>query len=76
MHWLKLGQIALGTANYLPANEQSNTVLSYLDLIRQINQVEAKLNEIYADPNIIDPGTASAELRNQLTDASTAAGRA
>src|SRR4030065_1848839 len=64
----KLGEIALGTANYLPLEAQSNAVLAALDLIRRINQVEAQLTDIYADPNISDPETASADLRNQLND--------
>lgn len=65
---VKLGEIALGTANYLPLEEQSSTVLTTLDLIREINLVEAQLNEIYADPNVSDPETASLELRNKLGD--------
>src|SRR4030042_3051146 len=54
---VKLSELALGTANYLPLEEQSNTVLAALDLIRQINQVEAQFNDIYADPNINGPET-------------------
>src|SRR4030065_820426 len=65
---IKLGEIALGTANYLPLEAHSTSVLAALDLIRRINQVEAKLTDIYADPNISDPATASADLRNQLSD--------
>ena len=65
---IKLGESALGTANYLPKEEQSKTVLADLDLIHQIIQMEAKLNEIYADPNISDPETASADLRRQLSE--------
>jgi hypothetical protein len=63
---LKLGQIALGSANYLPEDKRSGTVLQALDLIRQINELEARLNDIYADPNISDPKNASVELRGQL----------
>lgn len=63
---IKLGEIALGTANYLPLEEQSSTVLAALELIRQINQVESQLNDVYADPNINDPETVSLDLRNQL----------
>jgi hypothetical protein len=64
----KLGEIALGTANYLPVEEQSKTVLAALDLIGQINEVEAQVNDIYADPTINDPETASADLRRQLNE--------
>jgi hypothetical protein len=64
---LKLGQIALGSANYLPNKNRSSTVLETLDLIRQINELEARLTDIYADPNITDPKSASVELRSQLS---------
>ncbi len=64
---IKFDQLALGTSNYLDMEKQSNTVLETLDLIRQINQVEAQISETYADPNITDPETASRDLRNQLT---------
>ena len=65
---IKLGEIALGTANYLEVEDQSKIVLAALDLIRKINQVEAQLNDIYADPNIIDPDTAAVDLHNQLSE--------
>lgn len=65
---IKLGQIALDTAEYLPEKDRSSTVLEALDLINQINQVESKLNDIYADPNISDPATSSVDLRRQLRD--------
>src|SRR4030042_3229268 len=65
---IKLGEIALGTANYLPRDEQSDTVLAALDLVRQINQVEAQLNDIYSDPNISDPDTVSMDLHTQLSE--------
>ena len=65
---IKLGQIGLDSASYVPQKDRSSTVLAALDLIWQINQVETKLNDIYSDPNISDPGTASADLRNQLSE--------
>ena len=51
----KLGESALGLANYLPLEEQSKVVLAALELIRQIKQKEVELTDIYADPNISDP---------------------
>jgi hypothetical protein len=65
---IKLGELALGTANYLPLKEQSKTVLVSLDLIQQINQVEEQINDIYSDPNISDPKTATADLHRQLDE--------
>jgi hypothetical protein len=65
---IKLGQIALGSANYLPRNDRSATVLEYLDLIRQINEHESRLADIYADPNIADPQNASEQLRGEISE--------
>ena len=65
---IKLGQTALDVASYLPKGDRSSTVLGVLDLINQINQVETKLNDIYADPNISDPAASSVDLRTQLVD--------
>jgi hypothetical protein len=64
---LKLGQIALDTSAYLPQKDRSATVLAELHLIGQINQVEAQLNDIYADPNITNPESASSDLRVQIS---------
>jgi len=65
---IKLSQFALGTADYLPAQDRPVTVLLLLDLISQINHLEAKLNDVYADPSIQDPKAASAEIRKELDD--------
>ena len=64
----KLGQIALGAADNLTPEEQSQLVLDYLDLIREIDQANRRLNEIYADPDIANPEIASRLLRGQLQD--------
>ena len=64
---VKFGELALRTAEYLPKEEQSKTVLESLDLIRQINQLETQINDIYSDPNIPDPEAASMDLHRQLT---------
>jgi hypothetical protein len=64
---IKFQELALGTAGYLDLEEQSSTVLAALDLVRQIKQVEGQLHEIYADPNINDPDTASQDLLSQLS---------
>jgi hypothetical protein len=63
---IKLGQIALGTSGYLPEDDRSSIVLEALDLTNQINQVEGMLNDIFADPNIIDHEAASVEVKHQL----------
>jgi len=63
---VKFGQLALHTDDYIDKAEKSKTVLSELDVIHQINQVEAQLNDIYSDPAISNPETASAKLLAQL----------
>jgi len=65
---VKLGQLALHTAGYLDYSEQSKTVLSELDVVSQIHQIEAKLNDIYSDPTISDPETVAADLLEQLRE--------
>ena len=64
----KLGQVALGAADTLTPEEQSQLVLDYLDLISRIEQADHRLNEIYADPEITNPEIASQLLRQQLSD--------
>lgn len=65
---IKFSQFALGIAGYLPNQEQSKTVLLALDLINQINQLKSQLNDIYSDPTILDPKSASAGIRQQINN--------
>jgi len=65
---IKLGQVALGTASYVPEGDRASIVLEALSLTSQINSVEGKLNDIYADPNITDHEAASVEVNQQLAD--------
>ncbi len=65
---LKAAQVGLGAVDYLPAEAQKQIVLDYLDLVRDIYWTEVALLEIYADPNIADPETASAEIRQKLAE--------
>jgi hypothetical protein len=63
---LKLGQTALGTSQYLTAAEGRQVVLDYLALIGQIQQTEAQIDAIYADPAQHNPQSAAAGLSAQL----------
>ena len=63
---IKLEQQALGVAHYLPEEARRQTALEYLKIVQQIQQSEAGLNDIYADPKITDPKSASAPLRQEL----------
>ena len=65
---VKLSQMALGSENYLTADQRKQFVLDYLKLIREIQVNEGRLEEIYADPNVSDPQAASLELRQALAN--------
>jgi hypothetical protein len=65
---IKLEQISLGAVNYLPEANHPGVVLDYLALNDQIQQVNGKIYNIYADPGISDPDGASAVLRAQLEE--------
>jgi hypothetical protein len=64
---IKVGQLALGTSAYLTPQERSNTVRDYLKLVDQIQQVSARVNDVYANPSIKDPLAATQDLRSQLS---------
>jgi hypothetical protein len=66
--WVKGTQVGLGAVDYLPEAQHPQIFLNYLDLVRQIQQVEGEITSKYADPDIADPDTASQDLRTQLDD--------
>jgi hypothetical protein len=63
---VKLGQFALGTSNYVPVDSQSQLVIDYLKLVSDINSLQTKIQQIYANPNTSDPEVESASLRMEL----------
>jgi hypothetical protein len=63
---VKIDQLALGTSAYLTLQERSGTVREYLQLVTQIQQVGARVTDIYADPSVKDPLAATQDLRAQL----------
>lgn len=63
---LKFAQSSLGTSKYMSQDARHHLVLDYLDLVTGIKMAEGKLNNIYADPNISDPQSASVDLRQEL----------
>lgn len=63
---LKIAQVGLGAIDYVPEATHHRLVLDYLELVRQIEQKEAELNDYYANPEIPDPDAASAPLRREL----------
>jgi hypothetical protein len=62
----KIGQSALGADHYLSASQSHQVVLDYLKLVTRIQQAEAHLADIYANPNVPDPALASTLVRQQL----------
>lgn len=63
---VKFQQIALGTARYLPESKRQQIVLDYLGLVAELQQTNALMNDIYADPDIADPQQATREVRRVL----------
>ncbi len=63
---LKLSQAALGTASYLSQSQQHQLVIEYVQLVQQISQLNEQINTVYATPNLQDPQSASAGLRQEL----------
>lgn len=65
---IKINQTALNAADHLSPDEQRQVVLDYLDLVSRIRQQNRRLNDIYADPEINNPQTASRLVRDQLEE--------
>lgn len=65
--WVKGAQAGLGSVDYIPREDHAQIVLDYLDLIAQIQQIEREINDIFADPNILNPQVESQELRGRLS---------
>jgi hypothetical protein len=64
--WSKINQWALGVNNYLPEQDSKQITLDYLKLLEEIQQAQGQLNEIYADPSIVDPKAASTDVSAEL----------
>lgn len=63
---IKWEQNTIGSDTFIAPDTRSELVLSYLDLVRNVDQVEADIQKIYADPNVSDPQTAAADKRAEL----------
>jgi hypothetical protein len=66
--WVKLEQVGLGAVDYIPVNKHSQIVLDALKLNEKIWQVEGEINDVYANPEISDPKTASLALQTELDE--------
>lgn len=64
--WLKLTHSAIASPRYLPPASQRETVLEYLQLVEDLQNVEREIQMVYTDPNQPDPFTASIDWRAEL----------
>ncbi len=64
----KLWQDSVGEQSYLTETQRATVVRNYFRLRAQLEQVEGKIASAYADPNVADPGAATADLRAQQAD--------
>ena len=61
----KFDQAALSTSHFLTALQNKQIVKSCVSLVTQLDQVNQHIDQIYSDPKIGDPSTASATLTRQ-----------
>ena len=60
--WGKLTQDLLGVQPYLDADTSEALLTGYLDTLAQVQVIDARIDQIYADPSVADPAAASAGL--------------
>ncbi len=63
---LKFFETALTAPAYMTLQQQRLAVAQYIDLTTNIFSTEYEIQNIYSDPTIDDPQSASAELRREL----------
>ena len=62
--WRKAAQITLGSQRYMTENQQKQVVEDYFNLISQQRELKDTINNIYADPTIINPESFAAPYLN------------
>ncbi|HEX3051640.1 MAG TPA: hypothetical protein VHP83_13345 [Aggregatilineaceae bacterium] len=63
--WDKVKQELLGVHPFLDAKTEREAVLDFIDKMSRVQAVEDEIERIYADPNVVDPHAATAQLRAQ-----------
>lgn len=64
--FIKIGESGIAPVDHLTAEIQHRVVLEYFDLVRQLDELEGKIEQVYADPSINNPQQAAApELQLQ-----------
>lgn len=66
--WQKIQFSAMGMPSYLNNEERKRAVYDYLQITRDIEDLEAKLDQLYADPIIQNKEKSSETLRSELND--------
>ena len=64
--WMKANQWALGGSTYINPEESHQMIAQYLLLVSDIQQLNAQIYDIYANPDISNPRQVSADLRQAL----------
>ncbi|MBE9524459.1 MAG: hypothetical protein IMY76_05135 [Chloroflexi bacterium] len=63
---VKAGQVGLGAADYLSDEQQHTIVLDTINLVATVQQRTWELEQIFTDPNIVNPEEQSTALRAEL----------
>jgi hypothetical protein len=66
--WQKVQFGAMGMPSYLNNEERKRAVYDYIQTVRDIEEREAKLDQLYADPAIQNKEKSSETLRSELND--------
>lgn len=64
--WIKLQQAALGNPYYIERTTRKEIVMDYFRQMEQVLQAEWELSQIYTNPDIANPESASVDLRARL----------
>ena len=60
--FIKLEQYSLGTAGYLGEADRQDLVLTYFDKVREVRNIESRLQNILSDPTLKDPEIIAAPI--------------
>ena len=60
--FIKLEQYSLGTAGYLGEADRHDLVLTYFDKVREVRNIESRLQNILSDPTLKDPEIIAAPI--------------
>ncbi len=63
--WRKAAQISLGSQRYMSEEQQKQVVQEYFSLINQQHELKDTINNIYADPTLLNPETFAEPYLNE-----------